>query len=145
MAVIKRKPTSPGRRFVVSVVTPDLHKGAPYAPLWRRRNEPVAATAVVALPCVTLVVVTSSTTVLLTLSATKMVSLQRLSVWNMIQTAAHILHCYVTPTVSVATLSLPKVFRLAIRSSLVKIHQSKWATCCRCARFQWVRRFIVLR
>ena len=33
MAVIKRKPTSPGRRFVVSVVTPDLHKGAPYAPL----------------------------------------------------------------------------------------------------------------
>ena len=33
MAVIKRKPTSPGRRFVVSVVNPDLHKGAPYAPL----------------------------------------------------------------------------------------------------------------
>ena len=33
MAVIKRKPTSPGRRFVVSVVTPDLHKGAPHAPL----------------------------------------------------------------------------------------------------------------
>ena len=33
MSVIKRKPTSPGRRFVVSVVTPDLHKGAPYAPL----------------------------------------------------------------------------------------------------------------
>ena len=33
MAVIKRKPTSPGRRFVVSVITPDLHKGAPYGPL----------------------------------------------------------------------------------------------------------------
>jgi large subunit ribosomal protein L2 len=33
MAVIKRKPTSPGRRFVVSVVNSDLHKGAPYAPL----------------------------------------------------------------------------------------------------------------
>lgn len=33
MAVIKRKPTSPGRRAVVSVVTPGLHKGAPYAPL----------------------------------------------------------------------------------------------------------------
>ena len=30
MAVIKRKPTSPGRRFVVSVVTPGLHKGAPF-------------------------------------------------------------------------------------------------------------------
>jgi len=33
MPILKRKPTSPGRRHVVSVVTPDLHKGAPYAPL----------------------------------------------------------------------------------------------------------------
>ena len=33
MAVVKRKPTSPGRRFVVSVVNPELHKGQPYAPL----------------------------------------------------------------------------------------------------------------
>lgn len=33
MALIKVKPTSPGRRSVVKVVNPDLHKGAPYAPL----------------------------------------------------------------------------------------------------------------
>ncbi len=33
MAVVKRKPTSPGRRFVVSVVHPDLHKGKPHKPL----------------------------------------------------------------------------------------------------------------
>ncbi len=33
MAVIKTKPTSPGRRFVVKVVNPDLHKGKPYGPL----------------------------------------------------------------------------------------------------------------
>jgi large subunit ribosomal protein L2 len=33
MAVTKRKPTSPGRRFVVSVVDSDLHKGAPHSPL----------------------------------------------------------------------------------------------------------------
>ncbi|MEZ5507423.1 MAG: 50S ribosomal protein L2 [Gammaproteobacteria bacterium] len=33
MALLKAKPTSPGRRFVVRVVNPDLHKGAPYAPL----------------------------------------------------------------------------------------------------------------
>lgn len=33
MALIKTKPTSPGRRFVVKVVSPDLHKGAPYEPL----------------------------------------------------------------------------------------------------------------
>lgn len=37
MAVVKRKPTSAGRRFVVSVVTPDLHKGAPHAPLVERQ------------------------------------------------------------------------------------------------------------
>jgi len=33
MALIKVKPTSAGRRAVVKVVNPDLHKGAPYAPL----------------------------------------------------------------------------------------------------------------
>ena len=33
MPVVKAKPTSPGRRFVVKVVNPDLHKGGPYAPL----------------------------------------------------------------------------------------------------------------
>ncbi|HIB97344.1 MAG TPA: 50S ribosomal protein L2, partial [Candidatus Thioglobus sp.] len=36
--VIKRKPTSPGRRFVVSIVDKDLHKGAPYAPLTESKN-----------------------------------------------------------------------------------------------------------
>jgi large subunit ribosomal protein L2 len=33
MAIVKAKPTSPGRRFVVKVVNEDLHKGRPYAPL----------------------------------------------------------------------------------------------------------------
>lgn len=33
MPVVKCKPTSPGRRFVVKVVNPDLHKGQPYGPL----------------------------------------------------------------------------------------------------------------
>ncbi len=33
MAIIKTKPTSPGRRFVVKIVNPDLHKGKPYEPL----------------------------------------------------------------------------------------------------------------
>lgn len=33
MPVIKLKPTSPGRRAVVRVVTPGLHKGRPYEPL----------------------------------------------------------------------------------------------------------------
>jgi len=33
MPIVKAKPTSPGRRFVVRVQTPDLHKGEPYRPL----------------------------------------------------------------------------------------------------------------
>lgn len=39
MAIVKRKPTSPGRRFVVSVVNPDLHKGAPHAPLIEKKSK----------------------------------------------------------------------------------------------------------
>ena len=33
MAIVKCKPTSPGRRHVVKVVHSDLHKGKPHAPL----------------------------------------------------------------------------------------------------------------
>ena len=33
MPLMKAKPTSPGRRFVVRVVNPDLYKGDPYGPL----------------------------------------------------------------------------------------------------------------
>ena len=33
MPVVKAKPTSAGRRFVVKVVNPELHRGAPYKPL----------------------------------------------------------------------------------------------------------------
>ena len=33
MAVVKAKPTSPGRRFVVRVVNPDLHRGKPHKSL----------------------------------------------------------------------------------------------------------------
>ena len=39
MAVVKTKPTSPGRRFVVQVVNPDLHSGAPYAPLLETKSK----------------------------------------------------------------------------------------------------------
>lgn len=38
MPIVKRKPTSPGRRFVVSVVNPDLHKGAPHAALLEKKS-----------------------------------------------------------------------------------------------------------
>jgi large subunit ribosomal protein L2 len=39
MPVVKSKPTSPGRRFVVRVVNPDLHKGAPYQPLLAKKSK----------------------------------------------------------------------------------------------------------
>ena len=39
MALIKVKPTSPGRRAVVKVVNPDLHKGKPYAPLLEKQSK----------------------------------------------------------------------------------------------------------
>ncbi len=38
MAIVKRKPTSPGSRFVVSVKTEGLHKGSPYAPLLEKKT-----------------------------------------------------------------------------------------------------------
>jgi len=39
MALVKVKPTSPGRRQVVKVVNPELHKGAPYAPLLEKQSK----------------------------------------------------------------------------------------------------------
>ena len=38
MPLVKVKPTSPGRRAVVNVVTPDLHRGKPHAALVERKN-----------------------------------------------------------------------------------------------------------
>ncbi len=39
MAIVKAKPTSPGRRFVVQVKTPGLHKGAPHGPLVAKKSK----------------------------------------------------------------------------------------------------------
>lgn len=39
MAVVKTKPTSPGRRFVVRVTNPDLHRGQPYGPLVEKKTK----------------------------------------------------------------------------------------------------------
>ena len=38
MPIVKAKPTSPGRRFVVRVVTPGLHKGKPWGPLTAKKK-----------------------------------------------------------------------------------------------------------
>ncbi len=39
MAIVKAKPTSPGRRFVVKVVNDDLHKGAPLRALTESKSK----------------------------------------------------------------------------------------------------------
>ncbi|MEJ2142798.1 MAG: 50S ribosomal protein L2 [Gammaproteobacteria bacterium] len=39
MALVKTKPTSAGRRFVVKVVNPDLHKGKPHQPLLEKKSK----------------------------------------------------------------------------------------------------------
>ncbi|HIJ32712.1 MAG TPA: 50S ribosomal protein L2, partial [Gammaproteobacteria bacterium] len=39
MAIVKSKPTSPGRRFVVSVVNQNLHKGKPHAALVAKKSK----------------------------------------------------------------------------------------------------------
>ncbi len=39
MALVKAKPTSPGRRFVVSVKTPGLYTGRPYAALVEKKSK----------------------------------------------------------------------------------------------------------
>ena len=52
MPVVKCKPTSPGRRFVVKVVNPDLHKGEPFAPLTEPSQSLVGAITKAASPAV---------------------------------------------------------------------------------------------
>lgn len=39
MAIIKCKPTSPGRRQVVKLINKDLHKGKPFSPLLRKNKK----------------------------------------------------------------------------------------------------------
>ncbi|HEX4045057.1 MAG TPA: 50S ribosomal protein L2 [Gammaproteobacteria bacterium] len=39
MAIVKLSPTSPGQRFAIKVVNPDLHKGAPYLPLLTKKSK----------------------------------------------------------------------------------------------------------
>ncbi|HID07031.1 MAG TPA: 50S ribosomal protein L2, partial [Armatimonadetes bacterium] len=39
MPIVKAKPTSAGRRFVVKVVNADLHKGEPYKPLLEKKSK----------------------------------------------------------------------------------------------------------
>ena len=104
MALVKVKPTSPGRRGVVKVVTPGLHKGKPHAPLLESQSKMLVATIMAALQPVIKVVVISSIIVLSTFVAIKTVFLRKWKGLSMIQTGQRILHCFVMRMASVATL-----------------------------------------
>ena len=63
MAIVKVKPTSPGRRAMVKVVNKNLHKGEPYAPLLDSKARKPAVTTTATSPRAIRAVVTSSTIV----------------------------------------------------------------------------------
>jgi len=73
MAVVKTKPTSPGRRFVVKVVDSELHKGAPHKALTTAQKKTGGRNNRAASPHVIVVAVISSTIELLIGSAAKTV------------------------------------------------------------------------
>ncbi len=108
MAVVKCKPTSPGRRHVVKVVNPELHKGKPFAPLLEKTANPVVVTTMAVSPLVISVVATSRLTVLLTSNATKTVSRQLLNVLSTIRTVPRTSRWFCTKTVNAVTSSAPK-------------------------------------
>lgn len=115
MALVKVKPTSAGRRGMVKVVSPNLHKGEPYAPLLERRPVVRAVTTTVTSRSATVAAVTSNTTVSSTSVATRMASPRRSSVWNTTRTVRRTSLCCATPTASVATSSLRAAWKWAPR------------------------------
>lgn len=102
MAVVKCKPTSPGRRHVVKVVNPELHKGKPFAPLLEKTANPVVVTTMAVSPLV-ISVVAGRLTVLLTSNATKTVSRQLLNVLSTIRTVPRTSRWFCTKTVNAVT------------------------------------------
>lgn len=63
MAIVKCKPTSAGRRHVVKIVNPELHKGKPYAPLLDTKSKTGGRNNYGLLPLATSVVVINNITV----------------------------------------------------------------------------------
>ena len=74
MALVKVKPTSPGRRAVVQVVNANLHKGKPFAALTESKSQ------------------ISKRIVLSISNARRTVFLPKLNAWNTIQTGPQTLH-----------------------------------------------------
>jgi ribosomal protein L2 len=107
MALVKLKPTSPGRRGMVKVVNPDLHKGRPFAGLVEKKSKSAGRNNNGHITTRHL----GGGHKLLISVAIRMASQRRLSVSSMTLTAARTLHCFVTRMVSVVTSSPAKAWR----------------------------------
>ena len=96
MALVKVKPTSPGRRAVVKVVSPVCIKASLMPGLWRSRITRPGATIKAALPPATWEAVISSIIVWWISAVIRMVLLPRSSGWNTIpnRSANLALLCY---------------------------------------------------
>lgn len=104
MAVVKCKPTSPGRRHVVKVVNPELHKGKPFAPLLEKNSKSGGRNNNGSITTRHIGGGTASRlTVLLTSNATKTVSRQLLNVLSTIRTVPRTSRWFCTKTVNAVT------------------------------------------
>jgi len=111
MALVKLKPTSPGRRGMVKVVNPDLYKGRPHTGLIEKKSKSAGPTTTVTSLPVIWAVVTSSTTGLLTSVVSRTGFPRKSSVSSTTRTAARILHCSAMQMASAVTSSPAKAWR----------------------------------
>ena len=103
MALVKLKPTSPGRRHAVKVVNKELHKGKPWAALVEKKNRGCGRNNDGHITCRHKGVPIASSTS----SVIRTVSPPALNALNTIRTVPPILLSCFTPTANVVT-SLPR-------------------------------------
>ena len=107
MALVKLKPTSPGRRHAVKVVNKELHKGKPWAALVEKKNRGCGRNNDGHITCRHKAVVPSVPIASSTSSVIRTVSPPALNALNTIRTVPPILLSCFTPTANVVT-SLPR-------------------------------------
>ena len=111
MALIKLKPTSPGTRAVVRVVTPELHKGKPEASLLEKKTRTAGRNHNGHITTRHMGGGHKKHYRLVDFKRDKdRVSRPRSSVWNTTRTVLRTWRCWCMQTASVATSSLPRVF-----------------------------------
>ncbi len=111
MALVKLKPTSPGRRGMVKVVNPDLHKGRPFAGLVEKQSKSAGRNNNGHITTRHLGGGHKQHYRIVDFRRIRTASRRRSSVWNMTRTAAPTSLCSAMQTVSVATSSRRRASR----------------------------------